>query len=128
MTWYGISALIAFRTDEQGQKDIPVFENFYLIEAASLEEAEEKGIACAMEEVNAGSDGTVGGVAAKAEFLCLRKAYMIANAFPYSDQDLPQSGAEVSHCYFQVANTSDLEKLRAGKPVHVFFHEDMSEE
>jgi hypothetical protein len=123
MTWYAVSAILAFRFKE-GEQDVwPVWENVYLVSAESPEAAEEKAAVVARRA--AGDDDgslTCGGRPATREFCGIRKVMTIASP-PLSPVGEPVDGAEVTYSELELSSQRELQDLVDGKAVVVKYME-----
>jgi len=122
MTWYGVSAVIAFRFKDGPQDVWPVWENVYLVSADSPEEAEAKAVALA--RVTQGDDdGSLmcNGRAATREFRGVRKVMTVQNV--RAPEDDPVDGAEITFSTVELGSEDLLQDLVDGKPVPVKYVE-----
>lgn len=122
MTWYGVSVVLAFRFKEGPQETWPVWENVYLVSAASPDEAQVKAIALAR-ETEGDDDGSLmcNGRPATLEFRGVRKVLTVQNV--HTPKDDPTDGAEITFSKLEVASEDLLRDLVDGKPVPVKYVE-----
>jgi hypothetical protein len=123
--WYTASVVLMIETDNFPNDPIPVFENFYLIEAESHEAAAEKATVLGEDEAAANSDITYKDLPARFVFSGIRKIRSVYNPGPLDlNADQPVSGTELSHSYFELKSRSDLEKFAKGESVSVQYVDD----
>jgi hypothetical protein len=124
MSWYAANAIFVFKYKSGKQKQFPIWENVYLIEAdtdaAARQKAEEVG------KANEGEDDTltVGGHPATLEYRGIRKLITIQNPFPHEPNDAPPThGTEITYSEFSVGSEEDIDKLVGGCAVSVLYEE-----
>ncbi|MDL2320838.1 DUF4288 domain-containing protein [Desulfosarcina sp. OttesenSCG-928-B08] len=128
MTWFAAHAIMYVQYKHEKQGTYPVWENIYLIEAASDNEAYEKAQARGRED-EGDSSGTFewDGKQATWIFAGIRKIIECRNS---ADQlihapldDRPGDGTEITYSELEVKNKEDLEKLINGDPVFLIYEE-----
>ncbi len=127
MTWFTASIITAIKTDDSVD-GIPVFEDFYLIEAESRSLA--LGLADKIgRDLESLDDGlTLQGKDAKRVFLGIRKLRSVYNEGPGDIDSLPPScGTELSHSYYEVQSWAQAEQLAAGKRVAIEYVDDANQ-
>ena len=119
MTWFAASIIIGLRRhDNKG--DITVYENIYLVEANSGEEALDWANEQGKLEAAIDDDGlTIDNHPAERLFGGIRKLIEITNAAGSTAEDQPRSGAEVSYSEFAVPDEETLQRLGSGESVTV---------
>ena len=118
MTWYAASIIQTIRPVVGNAQPICVYENIYLVEADSDEEAMAEANKIGMSESIADPSLTVSGVPAKSEFAGVRKLVSVSNPAPLMQkEDRPVSGTELTYACYEVANEEALKSLVAGERV-----------
>ncbi|EOX8516929.1 DUF4288 domain-containing protein [Salmonella enterica] len=119
MTWYVASVIMSIRKKNGKQKNIPVYENFILIEGDTSEEAIKKVRAMAIEEAELSSDGLM--LNDKPAYMCfegIRKLITISNPTDINMDSLPPvSGTELTYSEYLVKNKNQMKNLVQGKAV-----------
>ncbi|EOX8447020.1 DUF4288 domain-containing protein [Salmonella enterica] len=119
MTWYVASVIMSIRRKDGRQKNIPVYENFILIEEESCEQAISKVKDMAVEEARIASERlTLNDKPAYMFFEGVRKLIKISNP-PNIDLDAvpPVSGTELTYSEYLVKNKKQIKKLVQGKSI-----------
>lgn len=121
MAWYVASVIMSIRKKSGKQKNIPVYENFILIEGSSGEDALNKVKEMAIEEAEIASDGLmVNDKPAFMYFEGVRKIISISNpTYISEDSTPPMSGTELTYSEYLVKNKSQMKKLVQGKVVNI---------
>lgn len=125
MTWYTASVVLAIEFDGQDDSAIPVFENFYLVEADSVASARAKAELLGQEEAAANQQLTFNDIPARFVFAGIRKIRSIYNLLSGDLDNLPPcSGTELSHSYYELSNRHDLKRFCDGGAVNVRYIDD----
>jgi hypothetical protein len=125
MTWFTASVLTAIRTLDEIQESIPIFEDFFLIEANNREDAQQEAERIGQEQADIDDELTLYGKPARRIFLGIKKVRSIYNPPPFDiDSDRPVNGTELTHSYFEVATFDEAERLAKGTPVKVLYIDD----
>jgi len=123
MTWYVASAIMSIKTNGK-QKNIPIYENFILIEADSPNQALDKAIKISKDETALDDDLYLNGKPAKMVFEGIRKLIKISNP---TDRDLdstpPTTGTELTYSEYLIKTKNQLKNLVAGKSVNIKYIE-----
>ena len=128
MAWFTASIVVAIKLKENAQEKYPVFEDFYLIEGDSPNQAYEKAVSIGRELEALEDNLTLRGQAARRLFVGIRKLRSIFNPAPYEkDTDSPVHGTELSHSYMIVNSEEDLNKLGRGEAVEVLYVDDATD-
>jgi hypothetical protein len=108
-----------------------IFEDFYLIEARTDQEAWQKAHTYGIQLENIDDELTYMGKPATRKFLGIRKVRAIYNP-PESDLDLdkdpPTNGSELSHSCYEVNNLDEAIKIAQGKEVSLVYLSELNEE
>jgi hypothetical protein len=124
MTWYAASVIIAIRLRTGRQRKFPVWENVYLIEAATDEEALRKAERLGKAQEFEDKTMTLNGRPAILKFAGVRKLITIVNPFPgHPDSEPPTDGTEITYSLITVDSKKKLEDLISGQPVSVLYDE-----
>lgn len=119
MTWYVASVIMSIKKLSGKQKNIPVYENFILVESECEEQAINVVKEQARKEVEINSDGLLlDKQPTKMVFEGIRKLITISN--PTSmDLDLspPCTGTELTYSEYVIRNKRQMKQLVKGKPV-----------
>ncbi|MFG5779813.1 DUF4288 domain-containing protein [Comamonas sp. J-3] len=125
MTWYTASLISAVKLKIGKQDVVPVFEDFFLIEADSHIAAMEKAKKIGKEHASAEDDILYDGLPAERIFLGVRKIRSIYNPSPLDiDMDRPGDGTELTHSYYEVADMGVAKSLAAGNAVSIKYWDD----
>ncbi|WP_309709741.1 DUF4288 domain-containing protein [Armatimonas sp.] len=112
--WYVAHVLLATELLEGDLGYYPVWENIYLIHAASGTEAWERAEELGHEEARVGSEGlTFDNQPARWRLVGVRNLIQLLEA--------PGDAAEVTWMQYSVKDKADLDRLIGGKPVCVVF-------
>jgi len=119
MEWYSAHVVLVVRFNDGIQDKIPVWENIYLIHAASFEEALEQAAALGR-AAEGDSNGTFRWEdrAARWEYAGTRKLMACALT-----EDRPGSGTELTYSEFQIETEDELDKLIRGLSVRIIYEE-----
>lgn len=130
MTWYTASVVMGVFVNEGVQDEFPVWENFYLIEAASHAEAETKAEAIARDEEAASATGmTYKDRPAREVFLGVRMTRSIYQGEAgKTEEDPPADGSELFHNVFEFASRAQAERFARNKVVAVIYEEDTDDD
>lgn len=123
MVWYVAHAIVSVRKKSGKQRNIPVYENAFLIEGGSHEEAMDKAIAIAKENASYGGDNlTLDDAPAFLSFEGIRKLIKISNPIGMkADLAPPTTGTELTYSEFIVRNISQLKRLTAGESIKLTY-------
>lgn len=123
MTWFTASVLIAIKPESYAGGPIQVYENMYLLEAATAHDAFQKAKLLGREEASDDSL-TIDDCPAICSFIGVRKLITVSNPFPLDlKEDRPVSGTEVTYAVYQVADEMAASKLANGEEVDVLYLE-----
>ena len=122
--WFAAHLIISLRKIDQLEKNITVYENVFLIEASSTDDARIKANEIGLNELH-GYDGiTIDEVPTQVEFSGIRKIISISNEPPLNqDRDSPVSGSEITYSCFEIEDQAGLNKLVSGEEVSVLYQE-----
>ncbi|QBH96366.1 DUF4288 domain-containing protein [Limnobaculum zhutongyuii] len=125
MTWYVASTIMSVRKRKEKQKNIPVYENFLLIEGESEEYAIKKAQEIAEREANISSDGLfLDDKAAYMVFEGIRKLITISNPVSIDSDSMPPiNGTELTYSEYLVKNRTQMKNLVQGRPVKLRYVE-----
>jgi hypothetical protein len=119
MGWYGAHAIMYIQLTDGSQDSYPVYENVFLVQAETPDEARDKAAALARREE--GDDrGTLrsGGRPAKMIFGSIRKVVSVSHESP--DNQIGH-GDEITYSEFIVADRSTLERLLKAEDVNILY-------
>ena len=120
MTWYTASVIIAIQALDGVQDRVPVFEDFYLIDAASDEEAFRAAEAIGRQDETLDDGLRLDDKPAKRVFLGIRKMRSVYNPDPLDlDTDRPTHGTELTHSLYEVDDLDIARRLARGEAVQV---------
>jgi hypothetical protein len=112
MSWYVANAILYFRFEDGNQDVIPVWENLYLIEAGSPDEALSKATVRAREDEGDDSASlTYNGRKCSRVCVGIRKVTSCVN-----EDERPEDGTEVTYNEFQLDSLESLHRLARGEP------------
>jgi hypothetical protein len=119
MTWYAASVIMYIKFKKEEQEKYPLYENVFLIQAESDNEAIEKARKRGMED-EGDSNGTYSyeGRAATLVFAGVRKIIKTQGA-----EERPTDGTEITYSEMEVDTQETLFKLANGEPVVVRYEE-----
>ncbi|MNS76717.1 hypothetical protein D3C72_1102730 [compost metagenome] len=125
MTWYTASLVSAIKLKNGKQETVPVFEDFFLIEADSHLSAMEKAVKIGEEHAMAEDSLLLNDMPAQKIFLGVRKIRSIYNPSPLNiDEDRPVDGSELTHSYYEVSDMDVAKSLACGKVVEIKYWDD----
>lgn len=122
MAWYSASAVFYFEYKDGKQDEYLVWENTYLLEASSYEEAISKAESYAR-QYEGDSSGTLNldGRPVTQKYCGIRKLMEATNSITLEKDSL--EGAEVTFSEFLVKDRDSLDRLVAGDSVNVIYRE-----
>ncbi|MCL2872764.1 MAG: DUF4288 domain-containing protein [Betaproteobacteria bacterium] len=124
MAWYVASVIMSIKKKEGKQKNLPVYENFVLVEGDDSDQALEKTIAIARNEASANGNMWLDGKPARMVFEGIRKLITISNPV---DRDLdsspPATGTELTYSQYLIKTKTQLKHLVSGKAVNIKYIE-----
>jgi hypothetical protein len=120
MTWYVASVIMSIKKKSGKQKNIPIYENFILIEASDASHALEKVIDISKEEAAANCDLWLNEKPAKMVFEGIRKLINISNPVDMdADSTPPVTGTELTYSQYLIKTKNQLKNLISGKAVNI---------
>jgi hypothetical protein len=124
MTWFTASVLISIKPETYADGPFQVYENMYLVEAATDHDALQKA-ALLGRKVASISDGlTIDGIPAMRSFIGVRKLVSVSNPYPLDlDGDRPVSGTELTYALYSITDELTASKLANGEEVGVIYLE-----
>lgn len=123
MTWYCAHVIIGMHK-KGAQSPIDVYENVFLVEANSPEEAYEQAELFGKVEADLDDGLTIDDVPAVRVFAGIRKLISISNPGLLSqDQTPPVHGTELTYSEYQVPDLKTLMKLGEGETVDLRYFE-----
>jgi len=115
---------MSIKKKEGKQKNLPVYENFVLVEGDDSDQALEKTIAIARNEASANGNMWLDGKPARMVFEGIRKLITISNPV---DRDLdsspPATGTELTYSQYLIKTKTQLKHLVSGKAVNIKYIE-----
>lgn len=122
MTWYSASAVFYFEYKDGNQDEYLVWENTYLLEASSDEEARSKAEVYAR-QYEGDSSGTLNlaGRPVTQKYCGIRKLMETTNSITLEKNSL--EGAEVTFSEFVLKDRDSLNRLVSGHSVEVLYQE-----
>ncbi|MDG4552133.1 MAG: hypothetical protein P9F19_01110 [Candidatus Contendobacter sp.] len=125
MPWFTASLITVIEVINQSQERIPVFEDFFLIEADDREKAIHEAEYIGQQQAALDDGICLDGKPAKRIFLGVRKIRSIYNPAPYDiDSDRPVHGTELTHSYFEAKDLIDAIRLAKGESVNISYIDD----
>lgn len=122
MPWYSASAIFFFEYKEGKQDEYLVWENVYLLEANSDQEAWKKAEKYAKQyEGDSSGTLTLNGRPVTQKYGGIRKIVSVSNSINIEEGVL--EGAEVTFNKFVVKDRKSLDDLISGKPVKIVYEE-----
>lgn len=119
MSWYAAHVILYTKFKDGVQDVFPVWENVYLIEAASGDQAIQKATRLGQEaEGDSSGSYRYAGRLAQWVFAGVRKVIECQRS-----EQRPESGTEVTYSVFQVSDEETLRRLAAGEEVGVSYEE-----
>lgn len=111
--WFAVHVLLTTELLEGDLGYLPVWENIYLVHAASRDEAWERAEQLGLEEARVGSEGlTFDERPARWRFVGVKNVVLLL-------EGAPRDGDEVTWVQYSVKDKADLESLLQGRPVRV---------
>jgi|HubBroStandDraft_1064217.scaffolds.fasta_scaffold373820_1 hypothetical protein len=127
MTWFVASIVSVIEIIDGEQEEFPIYEDFYLFEAQSEIELQDK-IKSQMTLINTTGKCYLQGVPARQKCIGIRKIRSIYNDLPgHIDKDPPGDRSEVSHSFFVAFSREDVELFAAGHAVTLRCVDDAGE-
>jgi hypothetical protein len=124
MTWFVASAIMSIKKKNGKQKNIPVYENFILIEASNSSHALEKAINISKNEASANCDLWLDEKPARMVFEGIRKLINISNPMNMDlDSTPPTTGTELTYSQYLIKTKNQLKNLILGKTVNIKYIE-----
>jgi hypothetical protein len=126
MSWYCAHAIFYFELRDEPQDSYLIWENVYLVEASSDEEALSKAEKYAKTEEASGSDTlTLNDKPCRYKLAGIRKLITVSYIEEAVDKpnDVPVSGAEVTYSELEVDTLDEVMKLAKGEMVEVLYRE-----
>ena len=124
MTWYVASIIMSIKTINGEQNNIPVYENFVLVNGSNPEEALAKAIEIGKQEEICNNEMTIGNEPAKMVYEGIRKLINISNPEPLKlDEDIPTSGTELTYSQYILKNKKQISDLVNGSEVTIRYIE-----
>lgn len=120
-TRYAAHLILAVDTDGPADRPIPFYENVVLVQADT--DAEAMRQACRLGRAEAAADPgdfRWGGQPARWRFVGVRK---LIECQPPAGRERLGYGSEVTYSQMAVRSEADLQRLAAGEPVEVTYHE-----
>ncbi len=117
--WYAAHAVMLVRFREGEQDEFPVWENIFLVEAPTPQEAMEKAKTRALEDVSDDETMTWNKRPARFEFVGLRKLMQC-----WSDEEQPSDGTEVSFNDLLFSSREELDAFVRGEETQVTFQDE----
>ena len=119
MSWFMAHAIFCVKLKEDAQEEYPIWENIYLIEATSSDEALLLAEKCALENEAACKEMTYDDKPALFVFKGIRKVNSVHH---FEEFEGPlKSGDEVTHSRYEVASEIEVDDLANGKAVNVLY-------
>jgi Domain of unknown function (DUF4288) len=117
MRWFAVHAIMRVGFKDGFADYIPIWENVYLVAAASADEAHAKGTAKARQaEGDSAGSFFWEGHPARWVFAGIRKVIAC-------DEETPEEGVEVTYSQFRLEGEAELNELVAGKEVALVYEE-----
>ncbi len=126
MTWFVASIISYFEVIEESQSEFPIYEDFYLFEANTEDELNNK-IKKTMQIIDsAGSSGiNLDGKPAIQKCAGVRKIRSVYNEPPLDiDQDQPNNGTALTHSFLIANSLEDVESYARGDRVSLLCVDD----
>ena len=128
--WYAAHAVMLIRLKSgepiksDGQTEIPVWENIFLVEAATDKEAMAKARLRALDDENAADDTMLwGDEPSEFKFVGLRKLMLC-----FSDEEQPGDGTEITHNKLYFADQKQLDNFVAGEEAQLTIEDEFPDE
>lgn len=127
MTWFVASIASVIEIIDDSQSEYPIYEDFYLFEANSEKELQDK-IKLQMQTINSAGECRLLGKPARQRCIGTRKIRSIYNPGPGDIDNLPPAdGTELSHSFYVAASLKDAEDFGLGKSVSMKCVDDSEE-
>jgi hypothetical protein len=127
MSWYAASLIFVFRVQKGKQERFPVWENVYLLESQSAEDAWRKAEEFGRTEQVDDESLTLDDEPAFLRFSGVRKVVAIQNPFPTTpNADPPSDKTEITYSEFTLNSEEDVKRLVAGECVALVYEDDNS--
>ncbi|MDK2125313.1 DUF4288 domain-containing protein [Parachitinimonas caeni] len=124
MTWFVASLVMSIRIKSGVQFELPVYENFVLMEGESSDVALKKAIAIGKKEELINDDLELDGLPARMCFEGIRKLINVSNPEPLDlDGDQPVSGTELTYSQYLIQGEEALKSLVNGDEVELKYIE-----
>lgn len=126
MAWYCAHAIFYFELKDEPQDSYVMWENVYLVEASTDDEARTKAEEYAKtEEADSSDTLTLNDKPCRYKFAGIRKLITVSyiEKAPDKPDDVPVSGAEVTYSEFEVDTLEEVLKLARGEFVEVLYRE-----
>ncbi|MDD5273180.1 MAG: hypothetical protein PHU14_10720 [Methylovulum sp.] len=126
MTWFVASIVSYFEVIGESQSEFPIYEDFYLFEANSKVELDNK-IKETMQGINAAGTSGINfdGKPAIQKCAGVRKIRSVYNEPPLDmDQDRPGDGTELTHSFLIASSLKDVELYAQGAAVSLLCVDD----
>jgi Ni2+-binding GTPase involved in maturation of urease and hydrogenase len=124
MTWYVASVIMSVKKKHENQKNIPVYENFILIEADNQNIARDKATSIAKNEADINCDLWLNERPAKMVFEGIRKLITISNPVDVVlNSSPPITGTELTYSEYLIKTKGQLKNLIKGKAVNIKYIE-----
>lgn len=125
MAWFCAHAIFYFELKDEPQDSYLVWENVYLVEAPTDEQALSEAERYARAEEEASSDTlTLNEKPCRYRFAGVRKLITVSHIGEADEpDDLPTSGAEVTYSEFEVDTFDEVTRLAQGEFVDVLYRE-----
>ncbi len=124
MAWYTVSLIRSIKLKDGRQKIYPIYENYVLIEADTVEDAFEKADLIGEKVSNIDARLILNNKPAKMMYMGLRKLIEIHDPLSISDElhmSRPEHGTEVSYSYMEVDSEDKLKRLAKGESVVITY-------
>lgn len=127
MTWFVASIASVIEVVDDSQSEYPIYEDFYLFEANSEQELQDK-IKSQIQIINAAGECTLAGKPARQRCIGTRKIRSIYNQNSGDIDSLPPTdGTELSHSFYVATSLKEAEDFGLGKSVFMKCVDDSEE-
>lgn len=126
MSWYCAHAIFYFELKHEPQDSYSIWENVYLVEATTNDEAVSKAEKYAMIDEASSSDTlTLNDKPCWYKYAGIRKVITVSYIEEVADKpdDVPVSGAEVTYSEFEVDTLDEVMRLAKGEMIDVLYRE-----
>ena len=127
MTWYVASIISCIEIVDGEQPEYPVYEDFYLFEAYSKTELDEK-ISNMIRLNDEAGDCRLDGKPARQRCIGVRKIRSVYNETPDIDENRPGDGTELTHSFYMASSLHDAELFARGSSVILRCVDDAEDE